>query len=69
MYRYVKKEEWDRLWNKEVLKVEDVDKADDWEAIVVEGNDAKYGRMMYSPSLDLIRKQTMMEFYGNSVVD
>lgn len=43
-------------------------RADDWKIVRI-GNDSKYGRIAYSPSLDIIRTLTMGEFYGDGVVD
>ena len=44
--------------------------ANDWVQVISEdASDTKYGRLMYSPSLDRLRGQTMGEFYGTSIVD
>lgn len=43
-------------------------KASDWMVLQI-GNDAKYGRVAYSPSLDIMRKLTFDEFYGGGIVD
>lgn len=42
--------------------------AKDWKIVQV-GNDSKYGCIAYSPSLDIMRKQTFDEFYGGGIVD
>lgn len=42
--------------------------ARDWKIVQV-GNDSKYGCVAYSPSLDIMRKQTFDEFYGGGIVD
>jgi len=59
----------DRLRNGEKVQDESRKKeASDWKKIQI-GNDAKYGCVMYSPSLDIMRKQTIDEFYGGGIVD
>ena len=66
----IPKEEYDRLWAKGYLNESEHVLADDWVMVASEGvNDVKYGRSMYSPSLDRFRHQTMGEFYGSSTVD
>lgn len=66
----IPKEEYDRIWEKGYLKSEEHDLADDWVMVASEtAGDVKYGRSMYSPSLDRFRHQTMGEFYGSSTVD
>ena len=43
---------------------------DDWVQAVKRGSGwTKYGRYMYSPKLDKLRSQTLLEFYGDGVVD
>lgn len=46
----------------------DKSKASDWKIVCV-GNDSKYGRIAYSPSLDIMRQLTFDEFYGGGIVD
>ena len=43
-------------------------RANDWKILRV-GNDSKYGRIAYSPSLDIMRTLTFNEFYGDGEVD
>ena len=43
-------------------------KATDWKIVCI-GNDSKYGRVAYSPSLDIMRSLTFAEFYGGGIVD
>jgi hypothetical protein len=69
---YISSVEWNRIKKKPLLKstVEDIAKADDWVMVISEdANDVKYGRLMYSPTLDQFREQTMGEFYGSAIVD
>ena len=62
--------EMDRLGNKRVLPETDYKLADDWVMVIRESaTDTKYGRVMYSKSLDQLRCQTMGEFYGTGIVD
>mgnify|MGYP000259105948 CR=1 FL=1 len=65
-------EEMDRLNRKGVLEAtnENIAKANDWVMVARESTrDLKYGRTMFSPSLDQLRRETMGEFYGSSIVD
>lgn len=70
-YGYMDPEDWDRIRDKPLLKStpNNVALADDWESVVREGSDEKYGRLMYSRKLDQFRSQTMGEFYGKGIVD
>ena len=62
--------EMDRLGNKRVLPETDYKLADDWVMVIRESaTDTKYGRIMYSKSLDQLRCPTMGEFYGTGIVD
>lgn len=62
--------EMTRLKAKGWLESSDYGAATDWVMVVSEdARDTKYGRYMYSPSLDKLRGQTMGEFYGGGVVD
>ena len=47
--------------------VPDIDNGDVYEWYQIGGG--KYGRYMYCPKTDILRSQTMAEFYGNSIVD
>lgn len=48
----------------------DVSLANDWVMVIRESaDDTKYGRMMYSKTIDRLRDLTMGEFYGTGVVD
>lgn len=52
------------------LPKEDINKANDW--VMVAPKDSgwtKYGRLMYSPSLNRLRSQTFSEFYDGGIVD
>lgn len=46
----------------------EIARAKDWRVVRV-GGDSKYGRIAYSPSLDIMRSLTFDEFYGNGTVD
>jgi hypothetical protein len=66
------KELWLELLEEGLLDCtpESITLADDWEIMFREGNsDTKYGRQMYSPSLNRLRSLTMGEFYGDGIVD
>ena len=66
----IPKEEWDRIRKNGLLESNEHGLADDWVMVVSESaNDVKYGRLMYSPTLDKFRGQTMGEFYGSGIVD
>jgi hypothetical protein len=66
----IPKAEYDRLWAKGYLPESAHELADDWIMVISEGAmDVKYGRNMYSPSLDQFRHSTMGEFYGSGIVD
>lgn len=67
---YVESEEFDRIFAKGVLDPDDKRNLKDWVMVSCKSIGwSKYGREMYSPSLDLFRCPDMSEFYGNSVVD
>ena len=51
-----------------IMDENEICRANDWKIVVV-GNDSKYNRIAYSPSLDIMRTLTTSEFYGNSTVD
>lgn len=51
-----------------VLDSSEIVKAKDWKIVCI-GNDSKYGRVAYSPSLDIMRGLTFDEFYGGGIVD
>lgn len=60
---------WDEKF-KDIKPVKWKSKADDWEQCVKASNGwTKYGRLMYSTELDVLRSQDIMEFYLNSTVD
>ena len=66
-------EERERIKKLPVIKYQDIKDIDDpdahrWYSIWL-GNDYKYGRYMYDPKTDTLRKQTMGEFYETSTVD
>jgi len=62
--------ECERIRAKGYLESNQHDLADDWVMVASEdATDTKYGRNMYSPSLDRFRHQTMGEFYGSGIVD
>lgn len=62
--------EYVRIREKGYLGSEQHDLADDWVMVVSDkAGDVKFGRSMYSPSLDKLRHQTMGEFYGGGIVD
>ena len=68
--RRLTEEEFKALQNKGILDSEDERDVKDWVAVLYPtANDVKYGRVMYSSSLDLLRYQLFTEFYGNSTVD
>lgn len=73
-YKYIKNSEMDEIratYTK--MRYEDILDINDpkyqWETVVREDNDAKYGRWVISKPFKIIRTQTMGEFYGNSPVD
>lgn len=66
----IPKEEWERIRKNGLLESNEHELADDWVMVASESaRDVKYGRLMYSPTLDQFRKQTMGEFYGSGIVD
>lgn len=68
----MKKEDLKELRKKGILEATDQNilSADDWiQVISEEATDTKYGRLMYSPSLKVLRSTTMGEFYGTGIVD
>ena len=68
--RRLTEEEFKDLQNKGILDKEDNREVEDWETVLYpNANDVKFGRVMYSPSLNLLRHQSFIEFYGNSTVD
>jgi hypothetical protein len=67
---HISKEEWDKAKAKGVLKEEDTKGVTDWKkTFYMGGGDAKYGSLMYSKSLGLLRHETFNEFYGSGIVD
>ena len=68
--RRLTEDEFQTLKSKGILDAEDDKQVKDWIPVLYPtANDVKFGRIMYSPSLDLLRNQTFSEFYGNSTVD
>jgi hypothetical protein len=65
----IPKETWDKLQTKGVLPETDASLVTDWFRVHLEKTDTKYGVLMYSPSLDVLRKTTFSEFYDGGVVD
>ena len=66
------KDEFEALRNDGIIPCtnQNCELADDWMMVVPEDvTDVKYGRFMYSPSLNVLRHQTMGEFYGGGIVD
>lgn len=72
-FRGFKIDDWHwKLLNENRLKAtaENIALADDWMPSVVNGSNwSKYGRFMYSPKLDRLRDQSILEFYDGNVVD
>jgi len=54
-----------------ILEPEDIGMADDWMQATRKSSNGwnKYGRVMFSPTIERLRHQTMMEFYGDGIVD
>lgn len=72
MAKEIKAHHWDSMMAKGLISLSspDYEEVDDWKVAVKVGTrDTKYGRMMYSEKLDRLRGLTMMEFYGNAIVD
>lgn len=64
------KDDWAKLVNVGVLDDKYQDITDDWISCFSEENAfEKYGKRMFSPKLGRLRHTTMMEFYGNGIVD
>lgn len=65
----VKKELFQEIKSKGILKKDDNKNVKDWFRVHQEGTDNKYGVLMYSPSLDIFRNTTFDEFYDGAIVD
>lgn len=68
-YKYIsekEKKEIDETYTKVSYKtIKDIrDPKYQWETVVVNGNDAKYGRFVISKKFKIVRGQTAGEFYG-----
>lgn len=69
MTKSMEPKKWDEILERGYLEAEDHQNATDWEMRYKQGNDSKYGSLMYSPSLNQFRARTFTEFYGDGIVD